>query len=414
MKTEILKNIEKYGSSYIRSITNGRNTHHKYDHIWSWLNQLYPELIGRRNAEKLYWLVHDLHEFPVCENCGRILSDQKSFKNFKAGYQRFCSLRCAALKNQKDPRIQRKSYATKMERYGDPHFNNHQKTEQTKLERYGDAKFNNSEKTKQTCLKRFGCVTPLHNKEIEKKIKDGNIEKYGNAVMFKTQYFKEKRVLTCREHYGVDYPMQAQENIEKRKRTSLERYGTEFPIRNEDVKRKQAATNIERYGYVSSMQSKAVQEKARATNRAKRSCDWPAQDRGVFLKQKKRYVYDGRSFDSKPEIAFYVWLKDIGANFEYQPDAGFEYEFEGKVRKYFPDFRVNDIYYEIKGGHMVSEDGVWICPWDRSQDARYKAKQECAERNGVAILTEKDYRKYVYYVKEKYGTKWLDGFKTEH
>ena len=37
----------------------------------------------------------------------------------------------------------------------------------------------------------------------------------------------------------------------------------------------------------------------------------------MFLKQKKRYVYDGRSFDSKPEIAFYVWLKDNGMDFEY-------------------------------------------------------------------------------------------------
>lgn len=196
--------------------------------------------------------------------------------------------------------------------------------------------------------------------------------------MFKTRHFKEKRVLTCREHYGVDYPMQAPENVEKRKKTSLERYGAEFPLRNEDVKRKQAATNIERYGCASSMQSKAVQEKARATNRAKRGCDWPAQDREVFLKQKKRYVYDGRSFDSKPEIAFYVWLKDNGMDFEYQPDAGFEYDFEGKARKYFPDFRVDDVYYEIKGGHMVSEDGGWICPWDRSQDARYRAKRKCA------------------------------------
>lgn len=253
MKTEVLENIKKYGSSYIRSITN-RSTH-KYDYIWTWLDNLYPALTGRRKAEKLYWLVYDLHEFPTCENCGKPLDESKSFKDFQSGYRRFCCKRCMAMLTQKMESVQEKRRTTMIERYGDPHFNNQKKTEQTKLERYGDAKFNNPEKTKQTCLERFGCVTPLHNKEIEKKIKDRNIEKYGDAVMFKTRYFKEKRVLTCREHYGVDYPMQAQENIEKRKKTSLDRYGVEFPLKNEDIKRKQAATNIERYGCVSSMQS---------------------------------------------------------------------------------------------------------------------------------------------------------------
>lgn len=207
MKTEVLENIKKYGSSYIRSIAN-RSTH-KYDYIWTWLDNLYPVLIGRRKAEKLYWLVYDLHEFPTCENCGKPLDKPGSFKDFQSGYRRFCCKRCMAMLTQKMESVQEKRRATKIVRYGDSHFNNHQKTEQTKLERYGDAKFNNPEKTKQTCLERFGCVTPLHNKEIEKKIKDRNVEKYGDAVIFKTRHFKEKRVLTCREHYGVDYPMQA-------------------------------------------------------------------------------------------------------------------------------------------------------------------------------------------------------------
>lgn len=60
---------------------------------------------------------------------------------------------------------------------------------------------------------------------------------------------------------------------------------------------------------------------------------------------------------------------------------------------------------------MISESGKWICPWDRTKDGLYKAKQECAEVNGIRIITSDEYSRYLKYVSKKYGRGYLDSFK---
>lgn len=39
-------------------------------------------------------------------------------------------------------------------------------------------------------------------------------------------------------------------------------------------------------------------------------------------------------FDSKPELAFYIWLKDNGIEFEFHPNISFIYEYAGKRHVY--------------------------------------------------------------------------------
>lgn len=48
------------------------------------------------------------------------------------------------------------------------------------------------------------------------------------------------------------------------------------------------------------------------------------------------------NFDTAPELAYFIWLKDNNINFEYHPEKFFEYSFNDTIRRYFPDFRVND------------------------------------------------------------------------
>lgn len=62
-----------------------------------------------------------------------------------------------------------------------------------------------------------------------------------------------------------------------------------------------------------------------------------------------RYQYDGRHFDSSPEIAFYIWLKDNGVEFEYQPNVKLKYVHNGKEHFYMPDFIIGGKLIEIKG-----------------------------------------------------------------
>ena len=72
------------------------------------------------------------------------------------------------------------------------------------------------------------------------------------------------------------------------------------------------------------------------------------------------------SFDSAPEVAFYIWLEDVkgilGIDFEHSPHVSFEYVHNGKKHIYMPDFRVGDQFFELKGDHFF-RDGKIVNPY---------------------------------------------------
>jgi len=53
-------------------------------------------------------------------------------------------------------------------------------------------------------------------------------------------------------------------------------------------------------------------------------------------------LYDNNTFDSAPEVAFYIWLKDNNKHFIYHPNEFLSYDFNGVTYRYFPDFKVDD------------------------------------------------------------------------
>ena len=138
------------------------------------------------------------------------------------------------------------------------------------------------------------------------------------------------------------------------------------------------------------------------------------------LKMKKRYFYCDMTFDSLPEIAFYIWLTDMKKKFQYRPNVHFNYECNGHTYTYFPDFLVEDQLVEIKGDHFFNEDGTMKCPfrYPDSTDEQYKlicekyeAKHQCMLKNNVKILRNADYNKYIKYVEQTYGKDYLSKFK---
>ena len=65
--------------------------------------------------------------------------------------------------------------------------------------------------------------------------------------------------------------------------------------------------------------------------------------------------YKGYWCDSSWELAFVIYNLEHGIKFE-RNKKGFEYEFEGKICKYYPDFLMEDCsYVEIKG-YMKKKD----------------------------------------------------------
>jgi len=105
--------------------------------------------------ESLFMYYHDLTSLPVCKVCGGLVR----FKGFKIGYTKFCSSKCngihkKSLSLEDKEKIIGKRKSTNQEKYGADFFS---KTEMGK------------EKIKQTNLDKWGQVSPILNKTIREK-----------------------------------------------------------------------------------------------------------------------------------------------------------------------------------------------------------------------------------------------------
>lgn len=78
------------------------------------------------------------------------------------------------------------------------------------------------EKIRKTCNELYGGDTPLSSKAIQDKVKQTNLDKYGQTSV-PYELVKDKTIATNRERYGVDYVTQNPETIEKQVATRIKR-----------------------------------------------------------------------------------------------------------------------------------------------------------------------------------------------
>lgn len=358
-------------------------------------------------TEYVYLIFSGMTDFPKCQICGKTMDDPSHFLGIIYGFKKGCSKKCSELARQKSyvqtcireygvphyasnkeryeercdkleekygvrnvfqlESTKKQIKQTCKEQYGDENYVNVKKTKQTKQERYGNENFNNRPKAKQTFIDHYGVEHNMKSSKGLKAYEDSIEKKYGKGIrnVSQAESVKRKKTETFQKHYGVDHPMQREDVKQHFKEVSVEKYGVPYPMQNPDV----------------------------------------------YRKAKSKYYYDSKWFDSAPEIAFYIWLTDNNIAFEYKPSPGLTYEFNGKIHHFFPDFKVNDIYYEIKGNQFINASGNLIDPYDNTKNGIAQAKQKCMEENGVIMLTYNEYIKYVKYVKEKYGTNFLKQFR---
>ena len=217
---------------------------------------------------------------------------------------------------------------------------------------------------------------PCWYDKVDAKRKATNLKMHGNPKWNNM----EKNVQTCLNRYGVDNVRKTVFCKQQIKQTKKDKYGNENYV------------NV---------------EKAKITNHSKRGVDWPMQDPEVRKKSATKYLYDNKSFDSKGELCYYIWLTDKNMSFQYQPNVRFKYSYSGKDHWYMPDFLVEGQYIEIKGDQFFKEDGTMQNPYDHLQDAIYEAKHQCMLKNNVKILRYNEYNKFVIYVNETYGNDFI-------
>jgi hypothetical protein len=238
------------------------------------------------------------------------------------------------------------------------------KRQETCLKLYGDKNYNNKKQAQQTMLEKYGGTTTLTS-NLKQKVQQTNIKRYGGvSPMCSTVIVNKLKETYIQNNGGMGFASESV--LEKYKINYKEKFGVENSSQNPLVRRKQAT----------------------------------------------KYKYENINFDSKPEIAYYIWLKDNNIDFVYQPNVKFEYLYENKLYYYIPDFKVENEYIEIKGLQFFKNYDIketMINPFDRTQDAKYEAKHQCMIKNNVKIITNT--KIYEDYIKNKYGKTYLDSFK---
>ena len=144
----------------------------KYSNIKYWLNHRISW--AKTWKETIYCVYHKIDEQPKCEICKKYVT----FKNFKTGYRKYCSHKCAmqdnairnsiSLHNINNGKLRgEKISATKQKRTKEQIDKEITKSKKTRQFIYGDENFVNPEKTKQTNLERWGHKCTLHSKKLK-------------------------------------------------------------------------------------------------------------------------------------------------------------------------------------------------------------------------------------------------------
>ena len=390
----------------------------KMENLKNWIKKQLPFLNNQNFSfddyganECSYLIFHGMTDFPRCSICGKILDDPKNFGNIFCGFLQTCSKICSEKQRQQ-------SYAnTCIELYGVPHYAmNAERYEQrcdNMEKKYGVRNVFSLDSTKQTIKKtkkdKYGDEKYI-NVELMRK---NRYEKYNGK--WESDEAKQKRKQSFIDHYGVDHNMKSAEGLKAYKDGIEKKYGN--GIRNisqiESVKQKKIETCRRNYGVDYTFQSSIIQHISQETCKSLYGVPFPMQSHDIRKKARSKYFYDNQWFDSAPEIAFYIWMKDNYIEFEHEPIPGLQYEVNGNIHVYFPDFKVGDIYFEIKGDQFFDENGKLIDPYHRISEEMLCQKQQCMIDNNVVVLKSAEYKMFVLYIKQKYGCNYFKQFKVD-
>lgn len=279
----------------------------------------------------------------------------------------------------------------------------------TDIEKYGVEHHLSSKKVIQKREKtnklKYGCTNVFQNEEIKNKIKSTNLVKYGAEHISQTERFKAKTRNTNLTKYGVEYISQVEEVKEKVKKTNLLRRGVEYPTQSEEVRKKVKITLKSKYGVDNISQVPETREKFKKTM---------VENYGT-IHQKHIYHFDGLNFDSSWEVAFYIYNKDKNILIERNIEP-LEYYFNEEKHLYFPDFKIGDNYFEVKGEQFLSRDNNgnitgFRNAFGENNQEQLISKYNCILEHKVEIIDKFKIKQYLDYIAATYGKKYLEGLK---
>lgn len=111
------------------------------------------------------------------------------------------------------------------------------------------------------------------------------------------------------------------------------------------------------------------------------------------IKKHKHGIYCGIHYDSSWELAFLVYNLDHNKNIQRCAEVRTYIDKEGNEKRYYPDFIIDGIIYEIKG---FEDDN---------------AKLKAYYNPDIKVLKYDKIKPYLDYVKDKYGDKFYDNMR---
>ncbi len=348
--------------------------------------------------------------------------------NFKGLVCKKCNMKAAAVhtQDQKDA-ITAKRKATNLKKYGsESPLQNEDVLKRMKaksLEKYGTEWAAQSDivknKINESIKEKYGSKENF-NSFLKDRIENSIKEKYGYSNVSYIQSVIDKRKQTFEEHsknpefleslklkrhntverHSQEDPSYKEKVLEKRKQTLLQKYGVDHNFKIPEVIEHRKQYFIEKFGFENPAQNEQVKEKERVTISLRTDEEWAL----INKKRGKKLAYKNFLFDSWPEVCAYIYFEANNIDFMYKPEVFFEYLYDGKVHRYFPDFLVDDTLVEIKGNQFFEDKDPskrMINPYNRDEDDLYEAKHLCMKQHNVIILTKDDYNVFVDYVENK-------------
>lgn len=292
-----------------------------------------------------------------CDLCGEEKETQYRYylSNIRLNNDdKYLCLKCMANREEMLKEKTKKAQATNLQRYG--------------VKSPGELK-EVQEKMKQTCLEKYGSEYYFSSSKGKEEVKKGMLKKYGVEHPLEKEEFLEKSKQTCQSHYGVDFSLSSEEVRQKGVKTSLQRYGVDIPSKSTEVQQKIRNTTFLHFGVYWALASSEVREKGIRTNIQRYGVENPAQSPEIQAKIRKTFFKTGKTRTSKQQLEVFNILKD---NYE-------QVSLNYPLRKYSLDcfLVVNSIKIDVE------YDG-WY--WHQFLKEEDNARDLFVNENGIRII----------------------------
>lgn len=270
-KEQMIKDLnelmDKHPDNYVRML-HSKCYKDKYGKYVEYIDNYAPTYLSNPKYQfitKIYWVLHNITEFPLCKHCGKPIT-----RNVMSGIKGYSSDYCSPSCSQASDEHQEKMRKLALEKYGCESIVGSKIVREKIINKFKENVKNNpnfykdrAEKSKQSCMEKYGVSHPQKVKDIRARTlethKKNMLKKYGVEFPLQSKEIMDKIIIRNREKYGTDFPLQnkeyqtkccqkaaLEESKQKRLNTSLHKYGVTNLFH---VGKKKAAISIHKNSY---------------------------------------------------------------------------------------------------------------------------------------------------------------------